>query len=412
MKQFIFAAAVLISVACSNEENPRSKNQVSETAKEALIAKYPQAADVIWANKNQYVIATFSAPITRASQRIQMDAWFDNGGAWYMTESDITFDMLPAAVKNAFAASTYAKWRVDDVDLIERNGTEVVYVIEAENNNQEVDLYYSPEGILIKELIDVDSDHDYEEYIPAHPATPIQTYLQTNYPQARILEIDKEGSYTEVEILDGRVKRELLFNASNAWLRTKTEMQPSAVPTAVSQALAASEYADYRIDDVDHYKTPDAEFYRYELKSSNGDLKIDITPAGVVSVVESDPSSDEEHTGTLSKTITDFIAQKYSGAKIKESEYNKGYLEVEIYHERREKEVRFTAADKWVDTSWDVRRSELPKAVTDKLASAYASYEIDDIEFIQTATGDYYEIELEKNDQEITLHIRADGSIQ
>ena len=69
--------------------------------------------------------------------------------------------------------------------------------------------------------------------------------LKANFPNARILDIDREDNMTEVEILDGKVVRELLFDGTGNWLFTKTEMSYAALPAVVKQALDASEYAGY-----------------------------------------------------------------------------------------------------------------------------------------------------------------------
>lgn len=45
-----------------------------------------------------------------------------------MTETDLPYAALPEAVKNAFQNSEYGSWRPDDVDMIEREGMEPVYV--------------------------------------------------------------------------------------------------------------------------------------------------------------------------------------------------------------------------------------------------------------------------------------------
>ena len=97
---------------------------------------------------------------------------------------------------------------------------------------------------------------------------------------------------------------------------------------------------------------------------------------------------------------------------IHEYDYNDGLLEVEILHDGREKSVFFNGAKEWVSTEWDVRRNELPAAVTDALAaSQYASYRIDDIEYVQNPSGEYYALELEQGDREVMLRITADGTI-
>ncbi|MDR2887212.1 MAG: PepSY-like domain-containing protein [Bacteroidales bacterium] len=50
---------------------------------------------------------------------------------------------------------------------------------------------------------------------------------------------------TEVDILDGATHRELLFDASGEWVRTKTEIRTTAVPQNIMDALNASAYAAY-----------------------------------------------------------------------------------------------------------------------------------------------------------------------
>lgn len=219
---------------------------------------------------------------------------------------------------------------------------------------------------------------------------------------------------TEVEILDGRICRELLFDGTGNWIYTKTEVRRSEVPAAVSSALAASEYKDYYIDDIDHYQSAaEGEYYRFDLESRNGDVKVNITPDGTLTVVR--PGSGNSGTGngsTLDVTAAEFIANKYPGAVVLEKDYDDGFLEVEIWHENSEKEVCFNGAGEWVCTQWDIRYGELPQDVAEAIAaSQWASYYIDDIEFIQSPSGEYYLVELERGEREVTLRIDAQGRI-
>ena len=95
-----------------------------------------------------------------------------------------------------------------------------------------------------------------------------------------------------------------------------------------------------------------------------------------------------------------------------EYDYDKGLLEDEIWHENREKDVYFNGRNEWVYTEWDIRRSELPQAVTAAIAaSEWATFSIDDIEYVQTPTAEYYLVELERGNREIELRIAAEGTI-
>ena len=72
----------------------------------------------------------------------------------------------------------------------------------------------------------------------------------------------------------------------------------------------------------------------------------------------------------------------------------------------------FDGAGRWVKTEWDVRLSELPDAVrTAIVGSQYASYRVDDIEYVQASGTEYYRIELERGDSEATLRVDAGGNI-
>ena len=423
MKRNTILMTLLVSTlalaGCNKDEDNGSREPaVSKQAQAALTEKYPNATNVRWTAKDKYVVASFSLPESRAAEAgIDLAAWFDNGGAWYMTETDIPFTALPEAVQTAFEASEYASapWRTDDVDMLEREGVETIYVIEVEKRENgietEIDLYYSADGVLVKMLTDSAPDYDYGDYIPSTPATGIEENIRTNYPDARITEIDYEHGMTEVDIIDGRTPRELLFDGSGAWVYTKTEVWRSDVPQTVMQALQNSEWAAYRIDDIDHYETPDKEFYRFDLESAQGDVKVDVTLDGTVTLKQSDMPA-QGNGQLVDAEVTGFISSKYPGARIVEYDYDKGLLEVEIWHENREKDVYFNGRNEWVYTEWDIRRSELPQAVTAAIAaSEWATFSIDDIEYVQTPTAEYYLVELERGNREIELRIAAEGTI-
>lgn len=417
-KQFLISlfAGVIVFWGCTgNDDGPDAG--VNENVRNAFMAKYPLAQNVKWQRKGLYMVAGFSMSSRVAEKNgNNMSAWFDDRGSWYMTETDIPYASLPQTVKDAFETTEYASipWMVDDVDRLERVGMEDIYVIEVEKcengTETDVDLYYSGNGVLVKVVADAVDNYDYRDYIPSVPDSSIATWIAQNYPGARIVEYDCEHGFTEVDIVDGRVHRELLFDGNASWVYTKTEVRTGDVPPAVSAALSASEYSGYRIDDVDHYKTVDAEFYRYDLESALGDVKIDISLDGTITIVQA--GSVGNNGQMLKSSVSEFISSKYPGSKILEYDYEKGLLEVEIWHESREKNVYFNGQDAWVYTEWDIRVSELPALVTNAIrTSQYSNYRIDDIEYVQTPIQDCYKVELELGNREVELRISANGVI-
>lgn len=422
VKNLFGAALIALAVAgCEKSEDNRSSGaEVSPQVLEAFAERFPGAENVRWTMKGDYAVADFYWTGTRAAAgQTNCSAWFDNAdGGWSMTETEIRFAALPQAVKDAFAASEYATWQVDDeVDVLYRNATveAEVYVIEVKQNGREMDLYYAPDGALVKTLADSGDDYDYGDFIPSQLPAGIEEYIRTHHASARVIDVDAEYEGTEVELLDEGVKRDLFFDRSGTWQYTKTEVRRSELPAAVTNAWAASEYAEaqgYRFDEADYFETAsDGVFYRLELESRNGDVKLKITPKGEVSLYE--PTLDGG--AGVSTDVEAFISGTYPGATILETDFDDGYLEVEIRHEGREKKVLFNGAGAWVKSSWEVRRSELPAAVSAAVSgSEYALWEFDGADYVQTPDGAWYEIELEeeRTDREVTLRITEDGTIR
>ena len=427
MKRNLFAITLLVlsmllQVAC-NQNSGLKHSEPSTKSMNSLTALYPGATDVTWRVKGEYDIASFKLPASATRQagtsqsgsEIDMEAWFvSQDGSWRMSKkSEIGLDQLPEAVQKAFNQSIYAQWKVDDVVRLEREGAETLYVIEVEQGNQEIHLFYSADGILVRTAADLDDDYDYEGQIVGSVPSFAQTFLQKNYPNARIIEIDEEDGMIEVEILDGRTRREILFKQDGAWVSTCTEdILLSEVPEAVLTAFKNSEYANYTIDEIEHFITPEKEFYRFELEVKGGkDIKIDITLAGEVSVA---PSKDQDNNkGSKSYNLPDAVRQiiesKYPGAQIKDVDYENGLLEVEIIHEGREKEVYFTDSNAWSYTSWELFKQEIPAEVLSALTKAYPNDVIDDdIHFVETPQGQYYAFELERDNDIVVFITPAD----
>lgn len=268
---------------CSDDDNDNDNINVDDNYKSAFEQLYPGVGNVTWERKGNYYVADF----WRTEFNAGAEAWFDNAAAWELTVTDITYQALPQAVRTAFEASEYAAWRVDDVDMIERKGMEVIYVIEVEKGNVEFDLFYAPDGTLIKAVEDKDNNggDDHSGYIPGDVPQTVSQFIATKYPGAKILETEVERDEIEVDILDGRTYRDVHFTLTGEWKYTKTEVRAAEVPQNVMDAFKASEYASYEIDDIDLYDSPQGEFYIFELDAEPHDIHLKITLDGKVEVV-------------------------------------------------------------------------------------------------------------------------------
>lgn len=411
------AVCLMFTAACSSDDDgpPPGGDKVSPLAQLTFEHLYPDARDVEWEVRGTYAVADFSYADADGSGWVSSSAWFDQtNGSWLMSEHDVRFDRLPEAVKTAFSGSEYATWRIDDVDLIRRDGVTLLYVIEVENAGQEMDLYYTEDGVLVKALADSSGQPDYSDLIPSTPGGSVMYFIRSHYPDARVVEVDTDDGLTEVELVDaGRVLREVVFDRSGNWLYTRTEVRRGDLPAAVTAAWDASEYAEangYRLDDIDFFETAnDGSYYRLELDSRFGDVKLRVTPDGQLSLYQSAGSG-----AIVGGKVEAFVSQQYPGAVIVEKDYDDGYLEVEIRHEGREKEVLFDGRDNWVLTRWDVSYRDLPEAVISAFSqSDYARWEIDDIYYAETPSGEWYvfEVEDDRTDRERLVRITPQGSV-
>lgn len=201
---------------------------------------YPDVGRVTWKNKQPYNVAEFTM------SRMEYDAWFLTDGSWFMTEIDLAYGKLPDVVKTTFTTSVFANWKIDDIDFIQRNGFEDLYLIdiEKEGGNDKV-LYIAGSGILIKV-----QEGDSGEMMPELVPSAIRSFITSTYPKALIVDIDKSATGYEVDILDNGVPKEVCFDLNEAWQKTEEDIIFEELPDEVKNAFNSSEYVLWQIDDI------------------------------------------------------------------------------------------------------------------------------------------------------------------
>lgn len=409
-----------------NDNDDLHSNQVLENIPEKVIlefnAKYPNATNVTWSTKDTYAVADFYLASTRTGgHEPNNTAWFNMAGHWSMTETEISYLQLPEAVRTAFEVSPYANWRMDDeIDKLQRSdNNETLYIIEVSqkegNVETKVDLYYTEEGILVKEIIDAETDDDYHEYLPQQPEGNIQTLLDQNFPNARIVDYDQEHNGTEVEIIADGLKHEILFDNQQQWIYTKTEYDRrdlAQVPADILNHLRTSPYytSDNAIEDVEKYTTRDnGTYYCFELATAyDDDIKVYVDETGIISRPQNG-NGDGNSSVPVADDLQSFIDQKYPGAVILEKDYDHGYLEIDILHDGIEKEIKFNGQNQWIRTEWEVR--QLPDAVKNTITAQGYTLDDDEFDYIETTDSSWYEVEVRKGRDELKLYISPAGEI-
>ena len=437
MKKLLPLCALLTGMcctlaSCSNDDQPGihpEGGNVPETIVEQFNSQFPDAKNVTWESQaDGYYTAHFT---TDDNPQSDNTAWFSGHGHWDMTNYDIPFRAIPQAVKEAFEASDYGQsgsgWHVDDeVEVMERNGNETLYVIEVqkrENGREtEIDLYFTASGILVKELSNGGDHIRYEDYLPQQPAGSISSWLENSkYKDAGIVDIEQEDGGTEVELIYNGQKVEILFSRNQQWVYTKTEYKrrdQHLVPEAILSAAQASQAWQNgydRLEGIDFYETSQSgNFYCIELENRfDDDVKIYADENGNLLDQRPDTGNGNDGQGGIpvEDDIKTFIETNYPGAVILEKDYDHGMLEVEIRHEGREKEIRFNGRNEWLSSEWDVRIGELPEAVRQALSDNGYRPDDDEATYTETPDGVWYEIEAYKDRREWTVYINPDGII-
>lgn len=457
MRKFVFieafAAAALLFAACQTEPGPVPGTEdeiVPEVVREAFYSRYPDAVEVSWTVSDGFAVAEFYLFSDRALKSEDAGvsspdiAWFDIlDGTWEMTRSGIEYVSLPQEVRNAFTDSRYseAPWeRSGKVDRLERRDVMssvsetspvVVYVIGvtgvlfsdfSPSQTVSVDLYFSQEGVLVDEITGSD-DGSYVDRLPQEPSNGIFSYLQENVLSAggRVIEVDRENGRTEVEaVLDGR-RLEIFFDSSENWLYTETgyhrrDIVSGYIPENILAALRSSEHFisyDY-IDDIEYVRASFPEGIRtwwvFEIDSGRNDFDVFVDDSGLINK-PAVGSGDDTGGLPLGGEVLDFINARYPGARVLGSDYDDGFLEVDIFHDGNKKELKFNAGGEWVSTVWEIRVSELPREVYDAVISGGYTFDDNEVEVLETPSVLCHVVDARSGRREVVLYIGDDGMI-
>ena len=428
---------MFLIMSCDKDEAPDkevpSNKDIPQVVIDAFNAKYPGATNVKWAKKyNTYAVATFSLNEKRSVNSNQHTAWFEwSTGVWGMTETEMPLAMIPETVMNAFRNSIYAQapWRVDDeVDYLQRQeGSEALYIISVEKKEAgketEMELYFTETGILIKEIADVDNEHDYHEYLPQAPTDAIQAWIDNKYPGARLIDIERERTGTEVEFIHNGLKYEALFDNANQWLYTKTDYGrrdlekeiPEIVMNTLKQHYDITN--DWRIDGAEKIESATESYFHFEMEQRNSawenEQEVYIKADGTL-MNQRPELPGEGGNVPVEDDLNAFIQQKYPEATIIGKEYDDGLLEITIRHNNVIKEVKFNGRNEWIKTEYKFKNyQELPEAVKQTLDADkdFANSYLEDIEVTETPVRTVYEIEILSGRTEIQYLIDSQGKL-
>lgn len=106
------------------------------------------------------------------------------------------------------------------------------------------------------------------------PQKSTQEYFKTMYPHAKRIEWEMEKGYYVAEFRDGGYEKEAWYSTDGDWLLTETDYERNT-PAIIKETIAKTNYADWRIDDVDFVEFKDkVPFYVVEVEKGESEMDL------------------------------------------------------------------------------------------------------------------------------------------
>jgi hypothetical protein len=113
----------------------------------------------------------------------------------------------------------------------------------------------------------------------------VMTAFQKAYPDADILNVSKESKdgrdYFEVESIDGKVRRDLLYLADGTVFEIEEQISPDALPESIADGLNA-EYPGGEIQRVEKITRGDSVEYEVLLENNEENIEVVLEANGTI----------------------------------------------------------------------------------------------------------------------------------
>ena len=266
-----------------------------------------------------------------------------------------------------------------------------------------------------------DGDIVIQEQTMVDVPEPVQKLFKENFPTAQNATWQQKNDMLQVAFSVEAQAHNAWFENDGTWKMTRVGKNLGPKTNGLSQAILdyiAANYPGWVIDDIDLIRTPTDQYYEIELeKRGEPDVTIFIRADGslINSFVENTGNGGENvNAGSIPTAVQNAFNTRYPKALRTKWEREGQLYEAEFIMDNVKYEAYFQADGTWVRTQieFNARKTTLPEAVQQYLATNYAGWTIDDADLIQTPTDEYYKLELEKRgQQDVTLLIRANGTL-
>ncbi len=265
----LFLALGVAFTSCDDDDNDINPGKQYT---DALQAKYPDARNVKWENKDGYTVADFTL------NGVVKRAWYNSSVQEVMTETGTNFDALPVAIRNSYGQNPYAQWYRDDVSQVQLLTTNTnVYTIAIKQDKRDMVLVYLEDGTLIKTGINMDKD---TEYLPV--SAQIQGIVNDKLPGSVVYLVYKGDENINAVALQNGIYQTVTMNNQFQWLKTSYETTWDALPDIVKTSYQASSYNGLTIYQIDDVQSPAGHYYWFVLQSGDAFQAIMINDQGAI----------------------------------------------------------------------------------------------------------------------------------
>lgn len=264
-------------------------------------------------------------------------------------------------------------------------------------------------AIALLSFMALGCDDDPKVNVPAE----VQKSFAQKYSSASRIEWEDKAGYKVADFRYNNVETSAWFDTHGTWYMTESDIPFSALPLVVQTSFKASEWASWRVDDVDMIEKKDSEtLYIIEVEQRESEADIYYSADGIIIKVLHDNGYHENRPTPITNTIQKLVKEKYPNSRIVEISNEGGLIEVNIIDGNVKKEVYFDSTNKWVYTKTDVHLTNLPVEVANIVTTTqYVGYTIDDAEYVESPQGNYYLLELEKGNSEIKVKVDSSGKV-
>jgi len=140
-KIFFLAIALCMSSTIITAQDIR-QDEVPSLVINNFKKKFPKAKDIEWEYKKTYYNVEFEIGFFT-----DFEAWYDRSGKLIKYSEEISKRELPKVIQDNIKTN-YKNYKIDDVEKVTEN-EKITYHIEIEKGNDEINLKFLENGILI-----------------------------------------------------------------------------------------------------------------------------------------------------------------------------------------------------------------------------------------------------------------------